>query len=171
MDVFTAIKIRRSIRKFKNKPIEEEKLKKILEAGRIAPSARNLQNWKFIIVKDQETKEKLMEAAKGQKMVSEAPIIIIACGTHTDYVMSCGQPAYSIDVAIAVDHMTLMAAAEGLGTCWIGAFYEKPVKEILNIPDNIRVVTMIPLGYPDISPKGPPRKNISEIVCYEKWFD
>ncbi|MHA1410485.1 MAG: nitroreductase family protein [Candidatus Odinarchaeia archaeon] len=169
MEFYEVIRKRKSIRKYKSDPVEDEKLLKILEAGRIAPSARNLQNWKFIIVKNKETKLKLMEAAKGQKMVAEAPIIIVACGTDTDYVMSCGQPAYTVDVTIAVEHMILAATAEGLGTCWIGAFYEENVKKILEIPNNIRVVAMFPLGYPAIEPKGPPRKKLEEIIFYEKW--
>ena len=169
MDLFTAIKSRRSIRKFKNTSIEQEKLNRILEAGRLAPSARNLQNWKFIVVKNREIKEKLMEAAKGQKMVAEAPIVIVACGTQTEYIMSCGQPSYTINVSIAVVHMMLKATEEGLGTCWLGAFYEEPVKKILGIPKEIRVVAMFPLGYPDIEPKQPSRKKLEEIVCYEKW--
>ncbi|MHA1835339.1 MAG: nitroreductase family protein [Candidatus Odinarchaeia archaeon] len=169
MNVMMAILNRRSIRRFKDKPVEEDKLMRVLEAGRLAPSARNLQNWKFIVVRDKSVKEKLVEAAKGQKFIGEAPVVIVACGTITDYVMSCGQPAYTVDVSIAVDHMTLKAVEEGLGTCWIGAFYEDKVKEILGIPDDIRVVALLPLGYPDIEPKMPPRKPLEEIVAFDKW--
>jgi nitroreductase len=83
--------------------------------------------------------------------------------------MACGQPAYSIDTAIAVDHMTLQAVEEGLGTCWIGAFDEKKVKEILNIPGSVRVVQLLTLGYPSAIPRPTSRKSLDEIVMREKW--
>ncbi len=83
--------------------------------------------------------------------------------------MACGQLAYPIDTAIAVDHITLAAVEEGLGTCWIGAFNEKKVKEILSIPNNIRVVALLPLGYPSAIPRPTPRKSLDEIVMWEKW--
>ncbi len=169
MELMEVIQKRRSIRRFKDTPIEDDKLKRVLEAARLAPSARNLQDWKFIIVKDKATREKLMEAAKGQAFVAQAPVVIVACGTKTDYVMTCGQPSYVVDVSIAVTHLVLKAVEEGLGTCWLGAFYEDKVKEILEIPKNIRVVTMIPIGYPDVEPKPTSRKSLEEIVCFEKW--
>jgi len=169
MNVIEAIRNRRSIRSFENRPIEDEKLKVVLEAGRLAPSAKNLQEWKFIVVKDEKTRKNLATAAKGQSFVGEAPVVIVACGTVTDYVMTCGQLTYPIDVAISLDHMTLAAVDEGLGTCWIGAFYEDSVKEILGIPANNRVVALLPIGYPKESPPARPRKSISEIVVYERW--
>jgi len=130
MDLMQAIRARRSIRAFLDRPVEEEKLLAVLEAGRLAPSARNMQDWRFIVVKDAATRQKLAKAARDQQFVGQAPVVIAACGT-SDLVMTCGQPAYAIDVAIALDHMTLAAASLGLGTCWIGAFYEDQVKEIL----------------------------------------
>ncbi|MEM2109694.1 MAG: nitroreductase family protein [Candidatus Odinarchaeota archaeon] len=169
MEFTEIIQKRRSIRRFKDKPIEEDKLQRILEAARIAPSARNLQDWKFIVVKDKKLKEQLVEAAKGQAFIAQAPVVIVACGTKTDYVMTCGQPSYVIDVSIAATHIILKAVEEGLGSCWLGAFYEDRVKKILGIPDNIRVVTMIPIGYPDLEPKPTSRKSLEEIVCFEKW--
>jgi nitroreductase len=96
-------------------------------------------------------------------------VVIAACATVTDYVMTCGQLTYPIDLAIALEHMVLAAAAEGLGTCWIGAFYEEEVKKILNIPPEVRVVALLPLGYPDESPHPRPRKEIGEIVAFESW--
>jgi nitroreductase len=164
-----AIRNRRSIRSFQNRPVEDEKLRLVLEAGRLAPSAKNLQERRFIVVKDEKTRRKLAIAAKGQSFVGEAPVVIVACGTVTDYVMTCGQHAYPIDVAISLDHMTLLAVEEGLGTCWIGAFYEDSVKEILGIPGDVRVVAMLLLGYPKESPPARPRKSLSEIVAHESW--
>ncbi len=135
MKVMEAIAERRSIRSFSGRPVEEEKLLRILEAGRLAPSARNMQDWKFVVVKDTGLRRRLAEAARNQEFVAQAPIVIAACGT-SDYVMTCGQHTYTIDVAIAVDHMTLAAVEEGLGTCWIGAFYEDKVKGILGSTPN-----------------------------------
>ena len=168
MDLMQAIRARRSIRSFLDRPVEEEKLLAILEAGRLAPSARNMQDWRFIVVKDADTRSRLAVAARDQQFVGQAPVVIAACGT-SDLVMTCGQPAYPIDVAIAVDHMTLAAASLGLGTCWIGAFYEDKVKEILGVPQEIRVVALLPLGYPAEETAPRPRKNLDDIVAWEHW--
>jgi nitroreductase len=168
MDLMQAIRDRRSIRDYRDMPVEEEKLQGVLQAGRLAPSARNMQDWKFIVVKDAATRQKLAVAARDQKFVGQAPVVIAACGT-SDLVMTCGQPAYPIDVAIALDHMTLAAASLGLGTCWIGAFYEDKVKEILGVPPEIRVVALLPLGYPAEQPAPRPRKNLDDIVAWEHW--
>jgi nitroreductase len=169
MEIVEAIRSRRSIRNYQDRTVEQEKLIRVLEAGRRAPSARNLQDWKFIVVKDKEKRQKLSEAAKGQAFVAQAPVVIAACGTQTEYIMTCGQYCYPIDVAIAIDHMSLMATAEGLGTCWIGAFYEDKVKDILGIPEKIRVAVMLTLGYPAESPVARPRKKLEEIVAYDRW--
>ena len=169
MELAEAIRRRRSIRKYLPRKIENDKLDRVLEAGRLAPSARNLQEWKFIVVRDDGRRKRLAEAAKGQTFVGEAPVVIAACATITDYVMTCGQLTYPIDLAIAVEHMVLAAAAEGLGTCWIGAFYEEEVKKVLSIPPEIRVVALLPMGYPDESPAPRPRKEIDDIVAFETW--
>lgn len=169
MEITEAIRARRSIRSYEDRPIEEEKLTRVLDAGRLAPSARNLQDWKFIVVKDEEKRQKLSEAAMNQPYVARAPVVIAACATETENVMPCGQYCYPIDMAIAVDHMSLAAMAEGLGTCWIGAFHEDKVKEILKIPEKIRVVVMLTLGYPAETPLARPRKKLEEIVSYDGW--
>lgn len=169
MNVFEAIKSRRSIRSYLNKPIEEEKLLRVLEAGRLAPSAKNLQEWKFVIVKDKELRKKLAVAANNQHFMAEAPVVIVGCATFVSYVMSCGQYAYPIDLAIAMDHMTLQAVEEGLGTCWIGSFKEDEVKNLLNIPENIRIVQLLTLGYPGTVPPARARKKLAEIVSFDKW--
>lgn len=169
MELWEAIRKRRSIRKFKDQPVEEEKLNRVLEAGRLAPSAGNRQEWKYIVVRDPEARRGLAEAAHGQQFVAEAGVCLVCCGEATEHVMSCGQASYPIDVAISVDHMTLAAVEEGLGTCWIGAFEEPAVKELLGIPEGVRVVALLPLGYPDMEPKARLRKPLSEIVCRERW--
>lgn len=168
MDLFEAIRGRRSIRSFMDRPVEDEKLSAVLEAGRLAPSARNLQDWRFVVVRDPATRKRLAEAARNQEFVGQAPVVIAACGT-SDMVMTCGQPACVLDVTIAVDHMTLAAVAEGLGTCWIGAFYEDKVKEVLGIPEQIRVVALLLLGYPAQAARSTPRKKMDEILAYERW--
>jgi nitroreductase len=169
MNVFEAIKERKSIRKYKNTEVEDEKLKKILESARIAPSAANRQEWKFLVLKNQETRDKLVEAANGQKFVGTAPITIVACSTESERVMPCGQNAYTVDLSIAVSFMILEATELGLGTCWLGAYDEGKVKEILGIPDEIRVPAMFTLGYADENPAPRPRKDFDDIVFYETY--
>ncbi|MFA6281557.1 MAG: nitroreductase family protein [Candidatus Omnitrophota bacterium] len=170
MDVFEAIKKRRSVRSYQDKPIEEEKLFKILEAARLAPSASNRQEWRFVIVRDKTKKTELSKAAKNQKFLEEAPVVI-ACLAETDnHIMTCGQACYPIDVAIAMDHMALMAVSLGLGTCWIGAFHEEEVKKILDVPEEIRVVELLCLGFPkDEHLSKKERLTIEKIVFFEKW--
>ena len=165
---------RRSVRRYAARAVPPEVLRRILEAGRIAPSARNVQEWRFVVVREEQTRRRLVPACAGQSFVAEAPVVIACCATLTDYVMRCGQYAYPIDVAIAIDHMVIQAAAEGVGSCWIGAFYEDQVKEILGIPENIRVVQVLTLGYPveplrPLPPEKKKRKPLAEIVCWEKW--
>ncbi len=171
MNVMDAIKARRSIRTYQDRPVEEEKLLQVLEAGRLAPSAHNLQDRKFIVVRDKEKRKALSAAAMGQPSVAQAPIVIVACGTKTENILPSGQQTYPIDVAIAIDHMSLEAVEQGLGTCWIGAFQEDQVKQILGVPDNIRVVVMLTLGYPAESPSPRARKNLEEMVAYDSWQD
>ncbi len=170
MDVFEAIKNRYSCRAYKSNLVPEEKLKKILEAARLAPSAHNEQEWKFIVVRDTERRKKLAEAAMGQDFVGEAPVVIVAVALESDKVMSSGVPNYAIDLAIAVDHMTLAAVEEGLGTCWIGAFSPEKVKKILEIPERYKVVVLLPLGFPADKPGPKSRKNLKEIVCDENYY-
>ncbi len=169
MDVHKAIQSRRSIRAYDSRQVEEEKLLRILESGRLSPSAGNRQERRFVIIRDAKTRKLLAEAARNQKFVAEAPVVIAACSVETEYIMACGQAAYPIDTAIAVDHTTLAAVEEGLGTCWIGAFDEIKVKQILNIPDNVRVVALLTLGYPSAIPRPTPRKILDELIMWEKW--
>lgn len=170
MDVMKAIETRRSIRRYLDKPVEDEKLKKVLEAGRLAPSARNNQEWKFVVVRDPAKRREMMAATtKGQVFVGQAPIVIACCAVDAERLMSCGQKAGPIDVAIAVDHMTLAAVELGLGTCWVCAFNEAPVKKALKIPNGPRVIALLTLGYPESQPAPTPRKPLDEIVCYEDW--
>lgn len=167
MDVFEAIKNRRSIRKYQERDIEEEKLERILEAARLAPSARNRQEWRFIIVKDRTKREELVkEASPHQLFMLQAPIIIVAYVLDKDYIMRCGVPAHYIDVAIALTHIHLQAVEEGLGTCWIGSFYQDKVKKVLNLPEEAEIIQLMTLGYPDENPDPRPRLPLNEIVRF-----
>ncbi len=170
MNVIDAIRTRKSVRAFLDRPVEDEKLRAVLDAGRLAPSASNRQEWRFVVVCNPETRKKLAAAAGGQTFVGEAPVLIVACAQTDGHVMRCGQLSYPIDVAIALDHITLAAVELGLGTCWIGLFDEQKVKEILGIPEQVRVVELMPLGYPtDASIKVKMRLPLEEIVKYDRW--
>ena len=169
MSVLTTIRERRSIRAYLDRPVEDDKLLQVLEAARLSPSARNRQEWKFVVVKERETRDKLAAAANGNRFVAEAPVIIAACATEATYIMSCGQPAGTVDISIALISLMLQAQSVGLGTCWLGAYDEDAVKAILGIPAGVRVVAMTPLGYPAESPSARPRKSLAEIVAYERY--
>jgi nitroreductase len=169
MEVAAALRERRSVRSFENRDVEEEKLRMVLEAGRLSPSAVNRQEWKFIVVRSADKRKKLVDAACGQSFVGQAPVVLVACATESEAIMTCGQPAYTVDVSIAFAYMLLQACELGLGTCWIGAFKEDEVKEILGIPEHIRVVAMSPLGYPTHKSPPRPRKDFAEIVCFEEY--
>ncbi len=168
MDVMQAVRGRRSIRAYSSREVEDDKLKMVLEAGRLAPSASNMQDWHFVVVKDKSTRKALEKAAGGQDFLGIAPVVIVACGT-TEKTMYCGQLTYPIDVSIALSFMILEAYELGLGTCWLGYFEEDEVKRILSIPEQFRVVAMTPLGYPSEEPEQRPRKPMSEFASFEKF--
>ncbi len=168
MAVLDAIKKRYSCRSYLDKPIEQDKLDEILEAARLAPSAKNLQDWRFIIITDKATKCKLVEAANNQKFLENAGAIIVACSVSS-HVMKCGQPIGPIDIAIALEHVCLQAAQSGLATCWIGSFYPEKVRPILGIPESVSVIELMALGYPADKPPVPNRRPLDKIACYEKW--
>lgn len=168
MDFFEVVKKRYSCRHYKNQPVEEEKIDKILESARLAPSAHNAQNWKFIVVKEKNNREALAEAA-GQAFIAQAPVIIVAVSLDPEHVLSSGVPAYGLDLGIAVEHMALAATALGLASCWIGAFDQNGVKKILEIPQRYKVVALLPIGYPADLPRAKIRKSLGEIVNWEKF--
>jgi len=168
MDVLQAIRDRYSCRAYQDRPVEEDKLRRVLEAARLAPSARNFQDWRFVVVTDAEKRAKLGVAANNQKFVAMAPVVIVACSVN-DHVMRCGQPVGPIDVAIALEHIALQAAAEGLGTCWIGSFYPDQVRPILGIPDGVAVIELMTLGYPADSGRDPKRESLQAIVSWDAW--
>ena len=169
MDVYEAIRTRRSVRAYKPEPVAEDVLQRILGAARLAPSGSNRQPWKFVVVRDEDARKKLAAACHSQAFIGQAPIVIVAVGLMPDRVMSCQVPGDPVDVAIAVDHITLAATAEGLGTCWIGAFDQDQVREIAGIPADAKVIAVLPLGHPADAPRAKSRKDLEEIVCYERF--
>lgn len=168
MQVMEAIKARKSIRAFTDQEVEQEKLMQVLEAGRLAPSASNQQRWKFIVVKDETLRAGMVEACANQKFVGQAPVILVICADEVKD-MRCKQPARTIDCSIALSFMMLEAAELGLGTCWIGAFYEEKVRELLQIPEAYDIVAVTPLGYPDTQGNHRIRKEMEDIVVYDTW--
>ncbi len=204
MDVSEAIKKRRSIRKFKPDPIPEEKIRLLLESARLAPSGTNTQPWRFIVIKDNDTKKKLQKAAHNQRHINRAPVIIVCCADlkafkefpeRVDELIESGalpertrevfipylkkgmdtvtkdalMIAAAANVAIAVEHIVLQAVEIGLGTCWVRWYEDDKVKEILDIPDHIEVMALLPVGIPDEDPAPRPRLNLDEIVYKEKY--
>ncbi|MFH2115287.1 MAG: nitroreductase family protein [Spirochaetota bacterium] len=169
MDFLELVRARYSVRCYQDKPVAEEALARILEAVRLAPSGANRQPWRFVVVRDTGTRKRLAAACNGQQFIAQAPVVIAGCGLMPDRIMRCGIPGDPIDLAIAMEHLALAATAEGLGTCWIGAFEQDKVREVLGIPETVRVVEVMALGYPADTPSPRKRKALNEIVCYDTW--
>lgn len=171
MNVYEAIRQRTSVRSYKPTPVEENKLNRLLNAARLAPSGKNGQPWSFIVVTDAETRKKLVSACKGQVFVGQAPVVIVACGREDLAYKKMGGywNSLPVDIGIALEHLMLAAVLEGLGTCWIGAFIEEDVRKILNVPDEVKIVALTPVGYPAGEKTFKPRKPIEEIVMRERW--
>lgn len=197
MEVLEAIAARRSIRRYSSKEVPEDVLRKVLEAARLAPSASNLQTWKFKVVTDPGTRKALREAAYNQRFVEEAPVVIVACADlpalgdrarRTLELLRSGAVKPSagmilwylrrrgdsdeergflhavINVTIAVQNMVLAATSLGLGTCWVRAFDERRVADILSLPPEYPPIFLLPLGYPAENPAPRPRKEMEEIL-------
>ena len=170
MDVGQAIKSRESIRSFLDKKVESDKVTNVLEMARLAPSFFNRQDWRFVLIQDMGTKRELVDKANSPSFIADAPIVIVGCGNPIDPITSTDRSSFVIDVAIALNHVTLAAVEYGLGTCWASIFDEKKVKELLGIPENIRVVALLALGYPkDSSLSDKKRLPLGQLVKFEKW--
>lgn len=169
-DLLEIIKGRRSIRKFKPDPIPEEDLREILEAGIWAPSAGNTQEWRFYVVRDPALKAGLASAALEQRFLAEAPVVIVVCADLEKIKKAYGERGVNVyalqDTAAAAQNMLLMAHAKGLGSCWVGAFSEVQVREVLGLGAMMRPLVLIPLGYPAQSPSPRPRCPLEEVVEY-----
>jgi nitroreductase len=169
MDFFELIGERYSVRAYQSKPVEEEKLRKVLDAARLAPTAANRQPFRFIVIKT-EGKEAELKRIYRADWFSQAPLVICACALPGEaWIRSDGKAYYDVDTTIAMDHLILAAANLGLGTCWIAAFDAAATKEVLGLPDDVIPVVLTPLGYPADKPKAKHRKSLADLVKYEKW--
>ncbi len=166
MTFLDLVKKRQSHRQYKPDPVPEDLLNRFLEAGRLAPSARNDQDWTFWIKKlDDTNRDAAVAAAKGQSFVGQAPLLI-GIATSSERKMTCGQPAGTVNASIAMSFMLLQAAEDDLGTCWLGAYHQEPMKAFFGIPEELELVAVTPLGYPADTPKPRPRKALDEIVHF-----
>jgi nitroreductase len=171
MDVFEAVQERRSIRAYQDKPVPRDKLEKILEAARLAPSARNIEPWHFVVITDSE-KRRVLSKGRFAKFLAEAPVVIVACGDK-----KASPDWYAIDVSLAVENMVLTATSEGLSTCCVGSFDEKDVNAAIKISENYEVLLLLAVGYGreklDLSGKllhlMRSRKTLSEVASEETF--
>ncbi len=169
MDILPEISKRKSIRNFKKDPVDREKVLRILEAGRLAPSAKNRQEWRFIVIEDEAKRERIKDAAFGQEHVGQAPVIIAVCTTNIDYRMPNGQLSYPVDLAFASAFMCLQAVHEGLGTCCVTTFDEQEVKDLLSVPYGMKVVLLLLVGYSESEPGERSRKPLKHISAFNHW--
>lgn len=169
MEFSALIEHRYSVRAYKPDPVEEEKLQRILEAANLAPTAANRQSFQLIIIHTEGKEEELRAVYPGPWFV-QAPLIICACGLpQENWVRRDGKNYNDVDVAIIMDHLILAAANEGLGTCWIGAFDPDALRKVLELPPEVEPIALTPLGYPDDQPQPKKRKNLNELIRYERW--
>lgn len=172
MDCMEAIKDRRSIRKFKDRAVGKEIIEELLNAAQTAPSAGNLQARDFVVVFNKVTKQKLTKAALGQSFIEQAPvaIVVIANTERSSRVYKSRGELYAVqDATASVQNLLLAAHSKGLATCWVGAFDESAVGEILGLPKKTRPIAIIPVGYADEAPAAPPRMGLEKVVHWETW--
>ncbi|MBN2569569.1 MAG: nitroreductase family protein [Deltaproteobacteria bacterium] len=174
MEFYEVIRTRRSVRKYKSDEIPEDVLKRLLDTARIAQSGSNRQPWRYIVIRDKARMKGMLPFCSNQVFLAEAPVLIVACGKNINLNRGgyMGDLSMLVDVSISFDHLTLAARAEGLGTCWIGAFNNEGLKKYLDIPEDVQVVAISPLGYPaetDSFSENTRRKALEEIVFYEKY--
>jgi nitroreductase len=171
MDVLEAINGRRSVRAFKSDDVPSETVEKLIDAARRAPSAGNIQSWEFVIVRESRIKRRLAEAALHQSFIEDAPVVVVVCANENHSFQGYGdrgRDLYCIqDTAAATQNLLLYAYDLGLGTCWIGAFKEDEAKKVLKIPDGIRPVAIIPVGYPAEVPQQRSRRPMNSFLHYE----
>ena len=169
MDFTAVVKSRYSVRAYRPDPIEEKKLQQVLEAARLAPTATNRQAFQFIVVHTEGRGEEL-KRIYNKDWFAGAPVVVCACGIPAEnWVRQDGKNYNDVDVAIAMDHLILAATDAGLGTCWIGALDAQATKEVLGLPEGVEPIALTPLGYPADEPRLKKRKELSELVRYERW--
>lgn len=173
MELFEAVRGRRSVRSYGEGDLHEDHLKQILEAAICAPSAGNLQSWEFVIVRNNEGKRALAEAAYGQDFITEAPVVIVVCANRTrsaSRYKERGRSLYSIqDTAAAIQNILLAAYALGYGSCWVGAFDEEKAAVIVHAPPEVRPIAIIPLGRPAESPEARSRLSLDRVAHFGKF--
>ena len=173
MELYQALMDRRSIRKYRPDPVPPQTLKKLLEAARQAPSWKNQQCWKFIVVRDDKKKEQLADSlAEGNpayKAIRQAPVVVMVCADPDASGKEDGKEYYLLDAGLAMHQFMLAAQAEGVGTCWVAWFTEEKARRACNIPEKYRVVGLTPIGVPEKQPAPRGRKELSEIVYEEEW--
>ena len=169
MELITEIAEWVSTRNFTGEAVDPESVTRILEAGRKAPSAKNRQPWRFIVIKNESIRAQIESAAFGQEHVGQAPVIVAACTTNVDYRMPNGQWSYPIDITMAVSFMMLQATAEKLGACVVTTYDEQEIKDILTVPYSMRVVMLLLIGHPAEKPFPTQRKALKRIVSYNHW--
>ena len=162
-EVLRVMGTRRSVRRFKTQPIPEADLHEILEAARIAPSAANRQPWSFIVVRDPDRRRKLAAACKNQAWMADAAAIVCACSQPL-----VNEKWHALDTMIAMEHIILAATSLGYGTCWIGAFVPEEVAAVLEIPPDVNIVALTPIGIPDETPDPRPRRAFDDVFHMEK---
>lgn len=173
MNFFEVVQARRSLRSYLDEPVEQKKLEYVLESARMAPSWNNLQCWRFIVVDDADGRkalaESMEEANSGGKVLMEAPIVIVLCAVPSESEVWEGKDITMLDAGLAMEHLVLAATDQGLGTCWQGMFSEEKARKALNVPDNVRIVALSPLGYASEEQPPRPRKAMTEIAYHGKW--
>jgi nitroreductase len=169
MEYSDVIQQRYSTRAYRKSPVDEAVLQRVLEAARLAPTANNQQAFQILVIHTEGRERELQRIYRPSWFV-QAPLVLCACGLPDEnWVRRDGKNYNDVDVAIVMDHLILAAANEGLGTCWIGAFDPQAAREVLCLPDNVEPVVFTPLGYPANQPKAKLRKELSELVRYERW--
>ena len=173
MDFFDLIKFRRSVRNFTPEDISDKEVKMILEAGRWAPSAGNVQPWKFIIIRKFETKKKLAKVALCQFFIEKAPVVIVVCADENKSSIVYGSRGINLyciqDTAAAIQNMLLAVCTLGLGACWVGAFREDMLKTVLNLPKWLKPVAIIPIGHPIGNQPSKYKHSLEKIIHYENF--
>ncbi|MFY9716377.1 MAG: nitroreductase family protein [Thermoplasmata archaeon] len=175
MDVLDAIRAYRPCLSFQSRPVPPETLKTVLSAARLAHSQRNIQPWRFVVVQDDERKRLLAQASSRGKLIAEAPAAIVALAVEEDIPVTIGGyiSAYPLDVAVAVDHLQLVATANGLGTIWLIEFNEEKVRSVLRVPEGVHPIAIVPIGFPaEANGSSRPvqddgRKSPDEIIAYD----
>jgi nitroreductase len=167
MSVLEIIQKRRSVRRFKPDPIPEEVIEKLIEAIIWAPSAGNLQSRKFYFVFNKNLKKEIAKASLYQMFIEKAPLVIVACADKSIERIygQRGRDLYMIcDVSASIENLLLVAEEEDLGGCWVGAFDEEKIEKILNLPENLLPVAIVPVGFPEKIPPSPPRKEKEKLI-------